>query len=106
MAGSHGSGHVGGFGGDARLGMGVPRGGDFGRGRFVGRPFGDRRFAHGRHGRRGSFPYVGAYPYYYDEDDLDYGYAPHDSHNPYPNGGHCDVSSHSFPQICVWKDGL
>ena len=51
---------------------------------------------------------MGAYPYG-DEYDLDYGYDPHYSYNPYPSGypnaGHCDVSSHSYPQYCVWKDG-
>ena len=108
VAGSHAGGHVGEFGGGGRLGTGVPRGGKFGGGRFVGRRFGDHRFAHGQHGRRGFFPYLGAYPYG-DEYDLDYGYDPHYSYNPYPSGypnaGHCDVSSHSYPQYCVWKDG-
>ena len=88
--------------------MDVPRGGEFGGG-FVGRRSGDQRFAHGRHRRRGFFPYFDAYPYY-DEDVLDYGYDPHYSNNPYPSGyphgGHCDVTSHSYPQYCVWKDGL
>jgi len=104
MAGSHAGGHVGGFGGGARLGSGVPRGGEFGGGRFVGRRFGDHRFGHGHRGRGGFFPYVSAYPFY-DEDDVDEGHVPHHSYNPYPNGGHCDVS-HSYPQTCVWKDGL
>jgi len=85
------------------------RGGEFGGGRFVGRRFGDHRFAHGHHGRRGFFPYFYAYPYY-DDYDLDYAYDPQYSYNPYPSGyphgGHCDVSSHSYPQYCVWKDGL
>src|SRR5882724_3469392 len=97
VAGSHAGGHVGGFGGGGGLGMGVPRGGEFGGG-FFGRRSGDRRFAHGRHRRRGFFPDFSDYPYY-DEDDLDYGYDPHYSNNPfpggYPHGGHCEVSSHS-----------
>ena len=108
VGGSHAGGHVGGFGGGGHLGTGVARGGAFGGGRFVGRRFGDHRFAHGRHGRRGFFPGF-SYPYY-DEYDLDYGYDPHYSYNShpsgYPDGGHCDVSSHTYPQYCVWKDGL
>jgi hypothetical protein len=108
VAGSHAGGHVGGFDGGGHLGMGVPRGGEFGGG-FLGRRFRDRRFAHGRHRRRGFFPYLGAYPYY-GEDDLAYGDEPHHPNNPspsgYAHGGHCDVSSHSYPQYCVWKDGL
>ena len=106
VAGSHAGGHVGGFRGGGRLGMDVPRGGEFGGG-FVGRRSGDQRFAHGRHRGRGFFPYFDDYPYY---EDLDYGYDPHSSSNPYPSGyphgGHCDVTSHSYPQYCVWKDGL
>jgi hypothetical protein len=89
--------------------MHVSQGGNFGGG-FVGRRFGDhQRFAHGRHRRRGFFPYFGDYPYF-DEDELDYGYDPYYSNNPYPSGypqgGHCDVTSHSYPQYCVWKEGL
>jgi len=88
--------------------MDVSRGGTFGGG-FVGRRSADQRFAHGRHRGRGFFPYFGDYPYY-DEDDVDYGYDPHSSSNPYPSGyphgGHCDVTSHSYPQYCVWKNGL
>ena len=106
VGGSHGGGHIGGGGG--HFGTGVARGGAFGGGRFVGRRFGDHRFAHGRHGRRGFFPGF-SYPYY-DEYDLDYGYDPHYSYNShpsgYPDGGHCDVSSHTYPEYCVWKDGL
>ena len=45
---------------------------------------------------RGTF---GGLPYY--GYDPRYSYKP----SPYPNGGHCDVSSHSYPQYCVWKDG-
>jgi hypothetical protein len=104
---SHSGGHVGGFGGGRHLGMHVPRGGEFGGG-FVSRRSGDQRFAHGRNRRRGFFPYFG-YPYY-DEADLDYGYDQYYSNHPYPSGyphgGHCDVTSHSYPQDCVWKDGL
>ncbi len=88
--------------------MDVSRGGTFGGG-FVGRRSADQRFARGRHRGRGFFPYFGDYPYY-DEDDVDYGYDPHPSSNPYPSGyphgGHCDVTSHSYPQYCVWKNGL
>src|SRR6266403_1691219 len=89
VGGSHGGGHIGGFGG----------------GRFVGRRFGDHRFARGRHGRRG---FLGDFAYPYDDEyDLDYGYDPHYSYpSGYPDGGHCDVSSHTYPQYCVWKDGL
>jgi len=98
--------HVGGFGGAGRLGMGVPRGGEFGRGRFVGRRFGDHRFAHGRHGRRGFFPYFYGDPYYSDGYDVDYEYGPPDSYpRGYPRAGHCEVSSRSYPQYCVWKEG-
>jgi len=105
VAGGHVGGHVGGSGGGGHHGTGVRRGGEFGGGRFVGRRFGDHRFAHGHHGRRGFFPYFDAYPYD-DAYDLDYGYDPHYSYpSGYPNGGHCDVSSHSYPQYCVWKDG-
>jgi len=108
VARSHAGGHAGGFGSGDRLGMHVPRGREFG-GRFVGRRSSDQRFAHGRHRRRGFFPYFDDYPYY-DEDVLHYGYDPHYSNNPYPSGyphgGHCDVTSHSYPQYCVWKDGL
>src|SRR5436309_4884207 len=82
VAGTHSGGHVGGFGGGGRLGTGVARGGEFGGGRFVGRRFGGHRFAHGHHGQRGFFPYFYADPDY-DEYDLDYGYDPHYSYNPY-----------------------
>ena len=103
MAGSHGGGQVGGFGGGGRLGTGVPRGGEFGGGRFVGRRSGDHRFAHGHHGRRGFFPYFDTYPYD-DEDDQHYSYNPNPS--GYPHSGYCDVSPRSsYPQYCVWKDG-
>jgi hypothetical protein len=93
----------GGLGGGGRVGMGVPRLG-FGDGRFAGRVFGDHRFAHGRRGRRGFFPsfyYGGGYG-----SDQDYEY---DARSSYPRGywhsGYCDVSPHSYPQDCVWKDG-
>ena len=50
------------------------------------------------------FPYAYAYP---DEYDLDGGYdAYNQSPGGYPNAGHCDVSTQSYPQYCVWKDGM
>ena len=103
VAESHSGGHVGGFGGGDRLGTAVARGGESGGGRFARGRLGDHR-ARGHHGRRGVFPYAYAYP---DEYDLDGGYdAYNQSPRGYPNAGHCDVSTQSYPQYCVWKDGM
>lgn len=105
--------HGGGSSIGGRVGMGphvgVPHSG-FRAGRHVGRRFGALRFAHGGRGRRGFFPYFYyGYPYYgypYDY-GYDYGYEEDYPRNPRgsPNSGYCDVSSHSFPQFCVWKKG-
>jgi len=100
VRGGPGGGHVGG----ARIGMAFP-GTGFAAGRFAGRRFGDRRFAH-RGGFFPSFLYGDPYWYGYDED---YGYDPRYSYAPSPRGyqhsGYCDVTSHSYPQFCVWKEG-
>jgi len=86
--------------------MGVPHSG-FRASRFVGRRSGALRFVHGGRGRRGFFPYsYYGYGYPYD-DGYGYGYEEQEQHNPRgsPHSGYCDVSSHSFPQFCVWKEG-
>lgn len=90
-------GHLGFIGGGAAAihgGMG---------GRFHGRARGKFRSRH-RHHDDGFLPgaYYG-YPYY---DDV-YGYDEEEQYTRRgsPHSGYCDVTSHSFPQFCVWKDG-
>ena len=106
MVGASRGGHVGGSGGGARAGTALPHAGVASR-PFASRPVGHHRFGDGRHDRRHFFPYVAGVPgddwYWYDQD---YGY---ESPGPYRRGaqhsGYCDVSSNSYPQNCVWKEG-
>ena len=99
--GGHG-GHGGGSGGGHRI-MGVPFG-DFGNFRFAtGGHRADRRRSNGV----GFGPLYDA-PYYdtYVEDDYERGAREaHGRPAGVQHSGYCDVSSHSYPQDCVWKDG-
>ena len=100
--GGHG-GHGGGGGGRNRT-MGVPFG-DFGNLRFAtGGHRVDRRRLHSA----GFGPLYDA-PYYYDdsyaEEDHERGPREPDGKAGGTHSGYCDVSSHSYPQNCVWKDG-
>jgi hypothetical protein len=77
-------------------------------GRVAARPFGDRRFPHRRDDRRRFFPYVAGVPYddwYWDDRDYGDPYASDTSPRGRQHSGYCDVSPHSYPQNCVWKEG-
>jgi len=98
----HGGRGGGGFGA-GHVGI-VPPLRSLGRPRFAVRRFG-HRFARGRHDHGGFFPSY--YPYFdgygFDEDydtEAPDARAPRRQHS-----GYCEVSSHVFPQNCVWKDG-
>jgi hypothetical protein len=85
------AGDHGGFAGGGRPGESLPRGREFGGGRFGGRPF---PHEHGG-------PRVFVFPYVY---DPYYGSDPY--YPDYPYAADCDPDSPYYaPQYCYWDDG-
>ena len=88
VGGGHAGGHVGGLPGGGHPGGGLPRGREFGAGRFGGRPVPHL------HGGREVF----IFPYFY---DPYYGYDPYYPGDPY--APYCEPYSPSYaPQYCYW----